>query len=161
MFTICLFSVNASRSRRYMSPEVAFYEPYNCKADIYSFGVLLYEVSSLLQPFIGYTMDRHEDEVLRRGSRPCLVGYDFYWPSDLTRLIDDCWCDDLRQRPTIDRVVERLDGCIRELTSPPMEDGQRQRVTAKSILVGLAHLQLSSSPSGSTYCPRSRTARKA
>jgi serine/threonine protein kinase len=161
MLTLCLFSFNASSSRRYMSPEVAFSEPYNRKADIYSFGVLLYELSSLLQPFIGYTMNGHENEVLRYGSRPCLLGYEFYWPMDLAPLINDCWCVDTRQRPTIDRVVERLDGCIRELTSPPVEDGQRQKVAAKSILVGVARLQLSSRPSGSSYYPRYRTARQA
>eukprot|EP01083_Nonionella_stella_P260385 887911_1 len=35
-------------SRRYMSPEVAFSQPYNYKADIYSFGILLYEMSTLM-----------------------------------------------------------------------------------------------------------------
>ncbi len=29
-------------SRRYMAPEVCFSDPYNVKADVYSFGILLY-----------------------------------------------------------------------------------------------------------------------
>lgn len=152
-----------------MSPEVAFSEPYNTKADIYSFGVLLYELSSLLQPFQGLTMDRHEDEVLRCGNRPCLLGYDYFWPSDLTCLIEECWCNDMRERPTIDRVVERLDGCIHALTSPPpplpppspKEDKQNPKMTTKSLLGSLAHLQLSPLPSGSACYHRNKTARQA
>jgi serine/threonine protein kinase len=163
VLTLWLYSLNSCSSRRYMSPEVAFSEPYNAKADIYSFGVLLYELSSLLQPFQGLTMDRHEDEVLRCGNRPCLLGYDYYWPSDLTCLIEECWCNDMRERPTIERVVERLDDCIRDLTSPPptTEDKQHQKMTAKSLLGSLAHLQLSPLPSGSTCYHHKKTARQA
>lgn len=59
-----------SGSRRYMSPEVAFSLPYNEKADVYSLGVVLYQVASLVTPFEGYSLCRHEDEVLSSGDRP-------------------------------------------------------------------------------------------
>mmetsp|Transcript_44876 Transcript_44876/g.94149 ORF Transcript_44876/g.94149 Transcript_44876/m.94149 type:complete len:646 (-) Transcript_44876:581-2518(-) len=57
-------------SRRYMAPEVCFSDPYNERADVYSFGMLLYQVSSLVTPFDGFSMGRHEREVLRGGFRP-------------------------------------------------------------------------------------------
>ncbi|KAL7526229.1 hypothetical protein ACHAXR_001380, partial [Thalassiosira sp. AJA248-18] len=57
-------------SRRYMAPEVCFSDPYNTKADVYSFGMLLYQVSSLVTPFDGFGMGKHEREVLRGGFRP-------------------------------------------------------------------------------------------
>jgi len=137
-------------SRRYMSPEVAFSRPYNCKADSYSFGILLYEMATLVQPFAGYTIHRHEAEVLSRGERPCLVGYDRYWPDDLARLIRDCWNGDMKRRPRMDEVIRRLDGCIDELTLPSSsghhsvstkKEESGKTTTARSIL-----LQLSSSP---------------
>jgi len=71
-------------SRRYMSPEVALCRTYNRKADVYSFGMLIYEIATLVQPFEGYTMHRHEAEVLRRGRRPCLAGYAPSSPSSST-----------------------------------------------------------------------------
>mmetsp|Transcript_14430 Transcript_14430/g.27739 ORF Transcript_14430/g.27739 Transcript_14430/m.27739 type:complete len:580 (+) Transcript_14430:1-1740(+) len=71
-------------SRRYMSPEVALCRTYNRKADVYSFGMLIYEIATLIQPFEGYTMHRHEAEVLRRGRRPCLAGYAPSSPSSST-----------------------------------------------------------------------------
>ena len=57
-------------SRRYMAPEVCFSDPYNEKADVYSFGMLLYQVASLVTPFDGYSMGKHERQVLREGHRP-------------------------------------------------------------------------------------------
>jgi serine/threonine protein kinase len=57
-------------SRRYMAPEVCFSQPYNEKADVYSFGILLYQVTSLVTPFDGFSMGRHERYVLRDGHRP-------------------------------------------------------------------------------------------
>ena len=59
-----------SGSRRYMAPEVALSLPYNEKADVYSFGILLYQVASLLKPFDEYSFAEHEDEVICRGTRP-------------------------------------------------------------------------------------------
>jgi len=57
-------------SRRYMAPEVCFNDPYNEKADVYSFGMMLYQVASLVTPFDGYSSYDHEKEVLRGGYRP-------------------------------------------------------------------------------------------
>jgi serine/threonine protein kinase len=57
-------------SRRYMAPEVCFHDPYNEKADVYSFGMMLYQVASLVTPFDGYSSYDHEKEVLRGGFRP-------------------------------------------------------------------------------------------
>ncbi|KAL7527877.1 hypothetical protein ACHAXR_004789 [Thalassiosira sp. AJA248-18] len=130
-------------SRRYMSPEVAFSKPYNYKADTYSFGVLLYEIATLMQPFYGFTIERHEIEVLRRGYRPCLVGYNNIWPKDLACLIEDCWSGDMRDRPSINEVMERLDCCINELTTPvATSDATNSKISARSILVGISQLQL-------------------
>jgi serine/threonine protein kinase len=61
-----------SGTRRYMAPEVALSRPYNDKADVYSLGVTLYQVSSLITPFWDYSSARHEEEVLRGGDRPSL-----------------------------------------------------------------------------------------
>jgi serine/threonine protein kinase len=115
-------------SRRYMSPEVAFSRPYNEKADVYSFGILLYEVSTLLQPFQGWTLDTHEEQVLKRHHRPCLSGYT-HWPDDLFSLISDCWEGVMWHRPDMSEVVQRLDGCINALDASTVE----QRMKASSM----------------------------
>ena len=37
------------------------------------------------------------------------------WPEGLNALITECWDDDMRKRPEMREVVERLDACIEEL----------------------------------------------
>ncbi|KAL7426195.1 hypothetical protein ACHAXM_000372 [Skeletonema potamos] len=138
----------ATGSRRYMSPEVASREPYNHKADVYSFGMVLYQISALVVPFDGLAMKNHEKEVIHEGVRPDVTipsktssvrrTRDFrrhymkesdrerknlmlskrarcVWPEGLNALISECWDDDMRKRPEMREVVERLDGCIEEL----------------------------------------------
>ena len=132
-------------SRRYMSPEVAFCHAYNCKADIYSLGILLYEVASLVGTvFEGYTYHSHEFEILRRGCRPCLNLKEYnYWPKDLAHLIDDCWRSESRDRPNINEVIDRLDTCTDELTTPSLQKRELcQKVTPRSIITNISSLQI-------------------
>lgn len=123
-------------SRRYMSPEVAFSRPYNEKADVYSFGILLYEISSLLQPFQGWSIDTHEEQVLKGHHRPCLVGYT-HWPDELFCLISDCWEGVMWHRPDMKQVVQRLDECINSLAPGPgasSDVGQRKKAVESTTL---------------------------
>ena len=136
-----------SGSRRYMAPEVARSLPYNEKADVYSFGILLYQMASLLKPFEGYSLVEHEDEVLFRDHRPNIEipssegstcsSYSRWfvprsavkskdllelrtkcvWTEDLKQLIEECWQGDMRLRPEMHDVVIRLERCLKELTS--------------------------------------------
>eukprot|EP00985_Skeletonema_marinoi_P010750 scaffold5048_cov83-Skeletonema_marinoi.AAC.2 len=139
---------SATGSRRYMSPEVALREPYNHKADVYSFGMVVYQISALVVPFHGLAMKNHEQVVAREGLRPDVTipskessvrrTRDFrrhyskekdrgkkilmlskrarcVWPEGLNALITECWDDDMRKRPEMREVVERLDACIEEL----------------------------------------------
>ena len=131
-------------SRRYMSPEVAFCHAYNYKADIYSLGILLYEIATLVGTvFEGYTYHSHEFEILRRGCRPCLNLKEYnYWPNDLAYLIDDCWRGELRDRPNINEVIDRLNRCIDELTTPVQKRELCQKVTPRSIITSISSLQL-------------------
>eukprot|EP00574_Skeletonema_japonicum_P008690 CAMPEP_0201729688 /NCGR_PEP_ID=MMETSP0593-20130828/19743_1 /ASSEMBLY_ACC=CAM_ASM_000672 /TAXON_ID=267983 /ORGANISM="Skeletonema japonicum, Strain CCMP2506" /LENGTH=635 /DNA_ID=CAMNT_0048222073 /DNA_START=1 /DNA_END=1908 /DNA_ORIENTATION=- len=118
-------------SRRYMSPEVAFSRPYNEKADVYSFGILLYEISSLLQPFQGWSLDTHEEQVLKGHHRPCLVGYT-HWPDELLSLISDCWGGVMWHRPDMKQVVQRLDDCIDILAPGAASDAGQRKKAAES-----------------------------
>jgi serine/threonine protein kinase len=57
-------------SRRYMAPEVALCRPYGFSADVYSFGILFWEIFTLQKPFPNYDTAKLLDKVVVAGKRP-------------------------------------------------------------------------------------------
>ena len=56
-------------TRRYMSPEVAQVKPYGLSSDVYSFGILMWEMLTLKPAYENYTRDRHFREVVVEGEQ--------------------------------------------------------------------------------------------
>lgn len=172
-----------SGSRRYMAPEVAFSPYYNEKADVYSFGIVLYQVAALITPFEGYSLYMHEEAILSCGGRPNVVipaakkvlakvrrsGVKSHndwlkmctdrkrtknlecrtksvWTKELRSLMEECWHDDLKCRPSMKDVVQRLDSCISELTKNRLSLPSTKKVLrSKSTRQETEHLACSGS----------------
>ena len=84
---------------------------YNQKADIFSFGMLLYEIIYQKNPF--HDMDSVMiDSAVVRGMRPQL--YDTPSASSffyLTRLMQECWHDNPQKRPTTCAIIQNVSMC--------------------------------------------------
>ena len=96
-------------SLRYMAPEVAEGLPYNHKADVYSFGIIFWEMNAGKRPFSGLSRDTYYEQVVHGGGRPHLSKK---WPSELNKLIGDCWNVDSDSRPTFEVIVDRIDDLL-------------------------------------------------
>eukprot|EP00536_Pseudo-nitzschia_multiseries_P018816 jgi/Psemu1/230355/e_gw1.3162.5.1 len=96
-------------SLRYMAPEVAEGLPYNHKADVYSFGVILWEMNSGKRPFNGQDRDTFYEQVVHGGVRPHLSKK---WPAELNKLISDCWSVDIQTRPSFGQIIEVIDNLL-------------------------------------------------
>jgi serine/threonine protein kinase len=59
-------------SPRYMSPECARGDPYNEKADVYTVGLLCYELLTLIKPYHDISPEQHDDAIFHNGARPAL-----------------------------------------------------------------------------------------
>lgn len=57
-------------SLRYMAPEVAKEQPYNETVDVYSFGILMWQMFALETPFSGLNLKTHQENFVRNGARP-------------------------------------------------------------------------------------------
>lgn len=99
-------------SRRYMAPEVAKGQSYNQSVDVYSFGILLWELCTLQKPFQGYSSAKHMQRVVMVGERPPMDRtHTHHWPPALERLMVRCWSPFWDARPDFPEVlhlVERL-----------------------------------------------------
>ena len=82
---------------------------YNHKADVYSFGVILWEMNAGKRPFHGLSRDTFYEQVVHGGGRPTL---NKKWPSELNKLISDCWSVDIEVRPTFGQIVDTIDNLL-------------------------------------------------
>jgi len=93
-------------SPAWSAPEVCRGDPYNEAADVYSYGIVLWEIIAGEPPY--------------RGMNPMqligLVAYKNYRPRtdlpcpypELIRLMTDCWQENATSRPNFSQILERL-----------------------------------------------------
>ena len=94
---------------RYMAPEVALGKPYNQSVDVYSFGIIFWQILKGQLPFEEMDKKMFYDKVVRGRYRPEL---DFFWPRNLQYLLAKCWHDDFTIRPSFKEVVVVIDELI-------------------------------------------------
>ncbi|KAL7524962.1 hypothetical protein ACHAWF_001148, partial [Thalassiosira exigua] len=71
----------------YMAPEVAQILPYGFSADVYSFGILMWEVFALKATFHTLSREKHYKEVVMEGKSPSIVKS---WPLSIKKLLERC-----------------------------------------------------------------------
>ncbi|VVB11993.1 unnamed protein product [Arabis nemorensis] len=104
---------------QWMAPEVLRSEPSNEKCDVFSFGVILWELMTTLIPWdrlnsiqvvgvVGF-MDRRLD--LPEGLNPRIAS-----------IIQDCWQTDPAKRPSFEELISRMMSLFRKAGSGARED---------------------------------------
>jgi len=88
-------------SPRYMSPEVARREPYNLKADVYSYAVLTHQIITLQKPYDDITDDDHDELVFFKGVRPFLP---VALPMHTKDLLAKSWSMNISDRPNMETI---------------------------------------------------------
>ncbi|KAG5184473.1 kinase-like domain-containing protein [Tribonema minus] len=90
---------------RYMPPEVARGQCYNEKVDVYSFGLMLWEMLQYRRVFSGISVREFYADVLVGGRRPTP---DPSWSPELVALMKGCWSVDCNKRPCFKSIVATL-----------------------------------------------------
>lgn len=98
------------------------------KADVYSFGMLLWEILVLKHPFQSMTMDKYISDVVHGKTRPHLSKH---MPSSLQQLMEECWSADPEQRLTTKDVHDRLESLLLEGTELTVKS-EEKIATSKS-----------------------------
>jgi serine/threonine protein kinase len=89
----------------YSAPELLLQRKFNHQVDIYSFGVVLWELCTLQQPYAGLNPKQVILGVVQKGLRPPVPQN---VPVVLGRLIQGCWSTDPNKRPTIGNIIKLL-----------------------------------------------------
>ncbi|XP_072173224.1 inactive tyrosine-protein kinase transmembrane receptor ROR1-like [Diadema setosum] len=98
---------------RWMAPEAIMFGRFTVESDIWSFGVVLWEIYSYgLQPFYGYNNNEVIEMIRTRHILPCPSGC----PQYIYALMTECWSEIPGRRPPFKLICSRL----RALDTVPM-----------------------------------------
>ncbi|KAL4000212.1 all-trans-retinol 13,14-reductase [Sarotherodon galilaeus] len=91
---------------KWMAPETIFDRVYTTQSDVWSFGVLLWEIFSLgASPYPGVCIDESFCRRLKEGTR---MRPPEYATTEIYQTMLDCWLDRPTDRPTFTELVEHL-----------------------------------------------------
>ena len=89
----------------YIAPEVIAGKEYTFKSDIYSIGILMWEISFGQLPFMNYEHDYDFAMNIINGIRPKIVSG---IPLEYKSLMEQCWDADPLKRPDIDVCLQKI-----------------------------------------------------
>lgn len=133
-------------SLRYMAPESALRKAYTEKVDVYSFGILIWQMARDKVPFKGLTKEEFLRQVSAGGERPKL---DSSWPAPFSSLLTRCWHSDPLQRPSFSAVVDEIDRLI--LSEAPARAVVKPTPDGPKALRGALIRSFSPSPAQSSW----------
>jgi len=88
----------------WMAPEVLLNKPYDESCDVYSFGIVLWELLTQQDPFPEIdTLNMMLDQVVNGNNRPPIP--EDSCPTRLRQLIEACWQGDPSKRPTFEKII--------------------------------------------------------
>ncbi|AGD92983.1 putative serine/threonine-protein kinase/receptor [Megavirus lba] len=90
------------------APEILRGETYDEKVDIYSFGIVMWEILTGLRPYSGCNFMQVSLDVLD-GTRPQIPND---CPAEYKKLMKKCWDTDPKKRPSAQDIIIKLSGLI-------------------------------------------------
>lgn len=97
---------------RWMAPEVIEHKPYDYKADVFSFGIVMWELLTGELPYSYLTPLQAAVGVVQKGLRPTIPKHTY---PKLAELLERCWQRDPTQRPNFSQIIDILQQIATEL----------------------------------------------
>ncbi|NXS69350.1 FLT3 kinase, partial [Pandion haliaetus] len=97
---------NARLPVKWMAPESLFERTYTMKSDVWSYGILLWEIFSLgVNPYPGIQVDTKFYKLIQSGFK---MDRPYYATKDVYHMMQSCWALDSRKRPSFSWLVSSL-----------------------------------------------------
>ena len=90
----------------FVAPEIHDGAPHHFMTDVFSFGLILFEIASASFPYRGLMTDAQLGKWKKTGTDPCVLPDDC--PGKLADLMRSCIQPDCKRRPTMTQVHDRL-----------------------------------------------------
>ncbi|KAK9944258.1 hypothetical protein M0R45_009832 [Rubus argutus] len=112
---------------RWMAPEVIEHKPYDHKADVFSFAIVLWELLTGKLPYEYLTPLQAAVGVVQKGLRPTIPKHTH---PKLTELLEKCWQQDPALRPDFSEIIEMLHPLAKEIG----DEGEERRKSSGGFL---------------------------
>ena len=93
---------------QWMAPEVINGQKYTEKADVFSFGIILWEIATRKPPYYGIDGTEVSKRVANENFRPKISEKEC--PAPLLHLMRRCWEKNPDDRPTFGEIIREMDG---------------------------------------------------
>ncbi|GAX29419.1 hypothetical protein FisN_16Hu140 [Fistulifera solaris] len=120
-----VYEMSGVGTRRTMAPEVVLAKGYNCKADIYGWAIVVWEMFALARPYSSYSKTDHQHFVCKKGERPPLTAEEEQRqgrkhellrgsvPIALSEILRSAWDASLSRRCDAELLCVKLDEILR------------------------------------------------
>jgi serine/threonine protein kinase len=92
---------------QWMAPEVINGFKYTEKADVFSFGIILWELATRKPPYYGIDGQVVSQRVVKEGLRPKISEKEA--PGPFLDLMKRCWHEDQERRPSFGEIIVELE----------------------------------------------------
>ncbi|XP_072967816.1 serine/threonine-protein kinase STY46-like [Typha angustifolia] len=110
---------------RWMAPEVIEHKPYDHKADVFSFGIVLWELITGKIPYEYLTPLQAAVGVVQKGLRPTIPNNT---RPKIANLLEKCWQQDPNERPDFSEILETLQRIAKEV-GDDSEDRRKEKTS--------------------------------
>lgn len=117
-------------SPRYMAPEVYQGLPYNTLCDVYSYGLILWQILELTPPFEKYDVKKMTKNVWNGKDTPKLSSK---WSTELKEILSNMWLRDFNKRHSCHVIMENLRDELRNYDGDALGELDASNKTEKSI----------------------------
>jgi len=119
----------------WMSPEMIRNDPYDEKADVYSFGIVLWELYTKKIPYRGSGLNPSllVVKVVKEDLRPAIP---LRCPLQVVRLIEGCWHPNPNRRPSFKKITKTLQSFMKDpmiINHKPMSDRAEVREVPRAL----------------------------
>jgi len=108
-----------------MAPDVMLKESITEKADIYSFGIVMWEIFTRSQAYSEFKDFRTFKQATLSGNRPKLPET---WPDELQNLLLLCWDATPGNRPSFEQVVHKLEEIFAKVEQSEYEAAVNEKI---------------------------------
>lgn len=122
------FRMSGVGTKRYMAPEVFLNQPYNLKADVYSWAIVFHSMLSLQKPYEVFDKQLYKLFVCEQGARPAICPE---WPEEIKELCIRGWAHDQYERLNMKEARQYLERILRKLREE--EEEAKKNVMEKSL----------------------------